>query len=69
MSETAMNNAATLLAAFLLIALLVVGVWDIYATTSSGRWASVSDVITDWSRVYPVLPLLVGLVMGHIFWR
>jgi hypothetical protein len=28
---------------------------------------TVSMHIRDWSRAYPALPLLVGVVMGHLF--
>ena len=45
-----------------------IGVWDVYAGIRWGGDATVSAVIQSWAKSYPVLPLLVGIVMGHLFW-
>jgi len=54
--------------AFVLI-LAVVGVWDAYAAFSGQQWASVSVTIRDWISRWPIGLLLLGLILGHLFWR
>lgn len=43
------------------------GVWDVVAIAKGSR-ETVSSVLHEWSLLYPVLPLAVGLLLGHIFW-
>lgn len=57
---------STVTAVLMLAAVCLTGVVDIYATWSNQE--TVSQVISNWSREFPVLPLAVGLLMGHLFW-
>ena len=57
-----------LLAIALLLIVLAVGIWDVYVTAKGQQGETVSVVIHQWSLTYPVLPLLLGLVLGHVFW-
>lgn len=42
-------------------------VWDVYAYSTGGNEATISRVITEASRDWPIIPLLVGIVLGHLF--
>lgn len=57
---------------FLAIALLVImmlsGIWDVYAIAVNHPLDTVSRVLQDWSLKYPVLPMALGIILGHIFW-
>jgi len=52
------------------LALLLVGVhitvyvWDVCKPDDT-----VSKALTSWSYSYPIFPLMVGVLMGHIFWK
>lgn len=48
--------------------LLTAGIWDIYALFWLGPGSTVSAVIMMWSTRFPVIPLLVGILIGHLFW-
>jgi hypothetical protein len=50
------------------IALLIVGVYDVYAGGWIGPDYTVSRVILDSSKKWPLLPFLTGLLVGHLFW-
>lgn len=52
---------------FLLVT-FAVGVWDIYAVAKGRPEDTVSVTLHAWSIIYPILPLAIGLVIGHIFW-
>ena len=41
--------------------------WDVYAYIGGGNPATISRVITESSRDWPIIPLLVGIVLGHLF--
>lgn len=56
------------LAGSLLTMVFMVGLWDIYVVAKGDYHDTVSSVIHHWSLMYPVLPLTLGLVLGHIFW-
>lgn len=56
------------LAASLLVIVLLAGVWDIWVTASGTPEETVSAVLHQWSLAYPVLPLALGIILGHIFW-
>lgn len=55
------------LAMFFLIVLTFIGMWDVYC--SYKRWPdeTVSACIQDWSRSFTILPILIGIVIGHVF--
>jgi hypothetical protein len=57
----------TLLGGFLLVTLGVVGIYDLVALGSGGRWPTVSVRMQVWSREYPLLPFAAGLLIGHLF--
>lgn len=62
------GNVSAAVATWLLVSVLVtVGVVDVWlATTQNGE--TVSSYIHRLSARYPILPLLAGVVLGHLFW-
>jgi hypothetical protein len=55
-------------AAFLVVLLLAVGAWDVYAEFRWGSRATVSNVLHGWVQDYPIIALVFGLLAGHICW-
>jgi hypothetical protein len=55
-------------AILLMVVLYVVGVYDAVALMFYGHTYTVSYVIKSWSREFPIVPILVGLLIGHLFW-
>lgn len=41
--------------------------WDLVAYLSGGNESTISRVVTEASRDWPIIPLLVGIVLGHLF--
>lgn len=54
---------------FIVVTLLVVLVYDIAAAVFGGTGTTISHEIIVFSHDYPIVPFLVGVVMGHLFWR
>jgi hypothetical protein len=48
--------------------ILCVAAWDLCAAATGHPTLSVSHLTQAWARENPVLPLAVGVVMGHLFW-
>ena len=61
--------AAHVLAIALLLVCVGIFMWDWYAAVRGQQSCTVSHIVWEWSRSYPLLPLLIGCVIGHIFWR
>lgn len=57
-----------LLAVAILVVLLLAAVWDIAAGYRGQAAETVSSVLQAWSIAWPVLPLAVGVILGHVFW-
>lgn len=53
----------------LLVNLSLVGLWDAWVLVQGRPDDTVSHVMIGWSQRYPLLPLLIGLLLGHLFWR
>lgn len=51
----------------ILSTVLIIG-WDIFAYAKGGGVATISSVLLDTSKEYPVLPLAFGVLCGHLFW-
>lgn len=57
-----------LLAVLLLTLVLLIAGWDIYAAFSGHGEHTVSAIIAGWSDRRPILPFVLGMVVGHAFW-
>lgn len=42
--------------------------YDLWVLWRVGEEASISRVVYDLARDYPVLAVLFGMMLGHIFW-
>jgi hypothetical protein len=49
---------------------LIVGAafWDFYVWLLPGNQRSVSRVLNGWAHDFPPFVLLIGVIMGHLFW-
>lgn len=47
---------------------LLIALWDLYCLGISKPNETVSYVMGEWGRDFPILPLFIGLVIGHVFW-
>ena len=41
--------------------------WDVFLYTDNVAGNSISQVIWDWSRAAPILPAMIGFVVGFLF--
>ena len=41
--------------------------WDVIAAAIGGESATISDVTLDFSSAHPSIPMLAGVLMGHLF--
>ena len=56
------------LAVLLLSVVAGVGLWDIIAVGIGRPADTVSVVVQGWAMSFPILPLVIGLILGHVFW-
>jgi len=47
---------------------ILVGAYDLYAGFFFPPGGTVSEVILDFARKYPIVPFLMGLLCGHLVW-
>lgn len=59
-------NAAV--AIVLLVVLQIVAIYDSVALMFFGREHTVSFVLASWSSHFPIIPIVVGMLIGHLFW-
>lgn len=64
-----MQNVAFYLALWLMLHLVMVGIWDVWCLTTDHAGYTVSSVIRVWSSAFPILTLAVGMLLGHLFWH
>ena len=48
-------------------AVVALVIYDVIAYVVGGLKATISAVIWDWSKRYPFVPFVVGILMGHLF--
>lgn len=55
----------------IVIMIFVVGLigFDAYVILTESKLESVSSYLIRWSYEYPMIPFLIGFLMGHLFWR
>lgn len=64
--ETPIGYAGFMLACSIIIVLGLAGLYDVYAVYFLRPQDTVSWYLRAWSTELPVLPMLIGLVLGHL---
>lgn len=54
---------------FLTLTILIVVVYDSLVMFFHGRQPTISDVAYHYAREWPIVPLMVGMIIGHMFWK
>lgn len=54
---------------FILVMFLVIAGYDVFIISTAGFETSISHTMIEWSYKYPIFTFLMGIVMGHLFWR
>lgn len=42
--------------------------WDIYAFNVAPADGTISKVMMNAAREHPIVPFVIGVIMGHLFW-
>lgn len=53
---------------FILITILAAILFDVYIIFKAGKKESISAYVIRSSKQYPLVTLLVGIVLGHLYW-
>lgn len=53
---------------FILVTFAAIFIFDAYIIIAKGKQESISSHIIRGSKKYPLLVLLFGIVLGHLFW-
>ena len=53
---------------FCVILVIAVAAFDVYIIAKKGKKESISAHIIRASHNYPLIPFLLGIVCGHLFW-
>lgn len=51
------------------LTIAIVAIWDGYAQATGQEHMTITEIIYLWSRKWPLLPFVAGMVAGHLFWR
>jgi len=46
--------------------ILAIAGWDVYSLLTSNP--TLSNTILEWSRQWPIVSFLFGVLFGHLFW-
>lgn len=52
----------------LLAVVAILVLWDAVAYQLGGQDATITQVVRDTSASWMLIPVLVGIVIGHIYW-
>lgn len=64
-----MNGQANVYLAYCAVLLLFfIGLYDVWAAFRLPPGNTVSHVVYHWALAFPVLPFLIGLLLGHLLW-
>lgn len=53
---------------FIIIIVAAVFIFDVWVIFKKGKQASVSANIIRGSKKYPLVTLMVGMLLGHLYW-
>jgi len=46
---------------------VIILIIDVFLALTKGKEQTISVAITNWSKQYPIIPFVFGLLMGHFF--
>lgn len=52
----------------LIVTAIVLALFDVYIIAKKGKQESISAYIIRGSKKYPLMVLLFGILLGHLFW-
>jgi len=52
----------------MVVAVIVLIVWDIVVAVNPTPGDTISEITLNFARNHPVVPFIVGIVCGHLFW-
>lgn len=62
------NGTGLCIAVFFIVVCALVGVYDSWVViVQPENYRSVSEWLVAWSSKYPILPLEIGILVGHLF--
>jgi len=53
---------------FIIVMVVLITVFDVWIIAKKGKTQSISAVIIRSSKQYPLITLLVGILLGHLYW-
>ena len=53
---------------FIGVIVVLIAIFDVYIIAKKGKHESISAHIIRGSKQYPLLVLILGVVLGHLFW-
>lgn len=62
-------NVRKLTGSVIVVAILVLAIYDVYAYMEGGTEGTISHVIMSWSYSHPAFTFAFGFLCGHLFWR
>lgn len=61
-------NWRAVTSALLVCLAAAMGIYDVIAVWRGGGRATISSVVLDTARAYPILAIAFGILIGHLFW-
>lgn len=53
---------------FILVVIVAVAIFDVWVIFAKSKQESISAYIIRGSKKYPLVTLIVGVVIGHLYW-
>ena len=53
---------------FIILTVVVVSAYDVWVILYKGKYESISAYIIRISKKMPLVVLLIGILLGHLFW-
>ena len=54
---------------FCVLALIIILGYDAFACFKGGNYATISGLFWSLSKTYPMVPFLLGVLVGHLCWQ
>ena len=69
MSKEAQMDHVVITRMLIVLIVLAMGSWDAYLLCTGNEDATVSVVLYESARQWPVISFMAGFLCGHVFWQ
>ena len=62
------NRLKKVTAIFIVLTIVIIAVYDVWVYIQAGGDATISRIVYNFSKDWPIVNIIIGVLLGHFYW-